>query len=407
MPAVLGVAVGLAPDAKAGPALDVEARNASGAAAITGFSHTYGVTVADWNDDGWDDALLNRHYESFPRLMLNEGGEFTDVTDDAFAMHPRRRDYHGCATADVDLNGHLDLYCTAGGKHGGNGANRKELWLQDADGSFTEQAQDWGVRDEFGRGRQATFIDANGDEFPDLYVTNQQPRKDGLPGPNRLFLNVDGEEFRGAPEYGVNRRIGGGAVQAIDFDLDGWEDLFLCSQDGIRIFRNVAGQRFQAITGRAGANGQCRHAALAFLNGDARPDLVTLEKDRLQVTLHGSKGHLRRKPEFEQRITRALTFALGDVNLDQVPDIYVVRSYPFDPRRPADNQRDASDVMLASNGTAGRFARLKVPQIAKGIGESVTAIDHDQNGLSDFIVMNGRFEARGPIRLVAFYPQEP
>ena len=134
-------------------------------------------------------------------------------------MHPRRRDYHGCAAADVDLNGHLDLYCTAGGKHGGNGANRKELWLQDASGLFTEHAQEWGVRDEFGRGRQATFVYANGDEFPDLYVTNQQPRKDGLPGPNRLFLNVDGEGFRDAPEFGVNRRIGGGAVQAVDFDL--------------------------------------------------------------------------------------------------------------------------------------------------------------------------------------------
>ena len=253
VPAVLGAAGFFAADGHAGATLDVEARNASGAAAISGFSHTYGATVADWNSDGWDDVLLNKHYESFPRLMVNTGGEFTDVTDDAFTMHPRRRDRHGCAAADVDLDGHLDLYCTAGGKHGGIGPNRKELWLQDADGSFTEHAREWGVRDEFGRGRQATFVDANGDEFPDLYVTNQQPRKDGLPGPNRLFLNVDGEGFRNAPGFGVNRRIGGDAVQAIDFDLDGREDLFLCSQKGIRIFRNVAGKRFQAITAaRAG-----------------------------------------------------------------------------------------------------------------------------------------------------------
>ena len=59
--------------------------------------------------------------------------------------------------------------------------------------------------------------------------------------------------------------------------------------------------------------------------------------------------------------------------------------------------------MEASAGSRGS----SVPQIAKGIGESVTAIDHDANGLSDFIVMNGRFDARGPIRLVAFYPREP
>ena len=63
--------------------------------------------------------------------------------------------------------------------------------------------------------------------------------------------------------------------------------------------------------------------------------------------------------------------------------------------------------MLASNGSVRRLSRLRLPQISKGIGESVTAIDHDGNGLSDFIVMNGRFDARGPIRLVAFYPREP
>lgn len=405
-PAVLGVALGIAADANAGPPLDVEARNVSGTTGIAAFSHTYGATVADWNDDGWEDVLLSKHYESFPRLMLNDGGHFADLTDDAFAMHPTKRDYHGCAAADVDLNDELDLYCTVGGKHGGNGANRKELWLQDG-GEFTEHAQEWGVGDEFGRGRQATFIDANGDEFPDLYVTNQQPREDGLPGPNRLFINVDGKGFRDAPEFGVNRRIGGGAVQAVDFDLDGRQDLFLCSQKGIRIFRNVKGRRFKPVTRSARANGLCGHAVLAPVNPGARPDLVVLHKGHLRVTLHGPTGRLQRKPAFRERIKRGLTFALGDVNGDQVPDIYVVRSSPFDPRRPRDRQSDARDVMLASNRKTPSFARVPVPSTRRGIGESVTAIDHDRNGLSDFIVANGRFKAIGPTRLTALYPEEP
>jgi FG-GAP-like repeat len=406
VPAVLGVAVGLAADANAGPALDVEARNVSGSVGIADFSHTYGATVADWNDDGWEDVLLNKHYDSFPRLMVNEGGRFADLTDDAFPMHPNRRDYHGCAVADVDLNDELDLYCTVGGKHGGNGANRKELWLQDG-GEFTEHAQEWGVRDEFGRGRQATFIDANGDEFPDLYVTNLQPRKDGLPGPNRLFLNVGGEEFRNAPEFGVNRRIGGGVAQAVDFDLDGWQDLFLCSQNGIRIFRNVMGQRFQPVTRSARANGFCGHAALAPVNLDARPDLVVLHQGHLRVFLQGSKRRLQRKPVFRERIKRALTFALGDMNGDEIPDVYVVRSSPFDPQRPRDGQSDARDVMLASKKKTPSFTRVSVPSSRRGIGESVAAIDHDENGLSDFIVANGRFKAIGPTRLTAFYPEDP
>ena len=70
VPAVLGAAAFFADSGHAGARLDVEARNASGAAPISGFSHTYGATVADWNSDGWDDV----HYESFPRLMVNTGG---------------------------------------------------------------------------------------------------------------------------------------------------------------------------------------------------------------------------------------------------------------------------------------------------------------------------------------------
>jgi hypothetical protein len=49
---------------------------------------------------------------------------------------------------------------------------------------------------------------------------------------------------------------------------------------------------------------------------------------------------------------------------------------------------------------------MPIPQTIQGIGESVAAIDYDRNGLSDFIVMNGRLKAIGPIRLIAFHESE-
>jgi hypothetical protein len=400
----LGVLL-IAAEARAAEPIEVVARDASVTSGLAAVSHTYGATVADWNDDGQDDALVNLHYDSFPRMRVNAGGSFADVTDAWFLGHPPKRDYHGCAAADVDLNGELDLYCTVGGHKGGTGANRKELWLQEPAGTFTEQAAEWGVRDEFGRGRQATFIDANGDQFPDLYVTNQQPRKDGRPGPNRLFVNEGGERYRSAPGFRLNKQIGGYVAQAADYDGDGREDLLLCSQRGVRIFRNVANRRFKPVTRRVRASGGCLHVALARMNADARPDLVTLSNKRgLRVAFQGVNGRFRRKPAFRDRIRRASTFALGDVNADQLPDLYVVRANRFDPGLPRDAQVDLRDVMLVSAGTAGSYARMPIPQTTDGIGESATAIDHDDNGLSDFIVMNGRHQASGPIRLIAFDP---
>jgi hypothetical protein len=45
---------------------------------------------------------------------------------------------------------------------------------------------------------------------------------------------------------------------------------------------------------------------------------------------------------------------------------------------------------------------MSIPQTHRGLGEAVTAIDYDRNGLTDFIVQNGRHDNRGPIRLIAF-----
>jgi hypothetical protein len=403
----LGVAAVLAADAYGGPP-QFEARDVTSESGIAGSSHTYGATVADWDDDGWDDVLLNRHYDAFPQLFLNDGGEFENAYESAFPSRPPRRDYHGCAAADVDANGHLDLYCTVGGRKGGTGPNPKELWLQGANGNFHESAESWGATDRFGRGREATFIHANADEYPDLYVTNQQPRRDGLRGENVLFLNEGGERFRIAREYGLNRRLGGYSVQAVDFDVDGREDLLLCSQKGLKLFRNARGKLFRDVSKAKGVQGSCyRGARLERMNSDKRPDLVRARNDHVEVTLQGAKGKLHRHPAFQHRVARIRALALGDVNEDSIPDIYVARTGDFNPRLPREEQVDARDVMLVSNGWVRSFSRAPIPQTREGIAESVAAIDHDSNGRSDFIVMNGRFKAIGPTRLVAFYPPAP
>ena len=64
--------------------------------------------------------------------------------------------------------------------------------------------------------------------------------------------------------------------------------------------------------------------------------------------------------------------------------------------------RNHPDIMLVNrNGGAG-WSSLVIPQVYSGAGDDAYAIDHDGNGLDDFLVLNGH-NARGPTQLVAFY----
>ena len=56
--------------------------------------------------------------------------------------------------------------------------------------------------------------------------------------------------------------------------------------------------------------------------------------------------------------------------------------------------------MSRKGGT--KFRSVKIPQTSKGTADDVFAIDYDKNGLTDFVVLNGRSKT-GPIQLLASF----
>jgi hypothetical protein len=359
------------------------------AAGIDQKIHTWSAAVADIDDDGWLDLFIGGHLEP-GHLYVNQSGVFVEVAAGTF----RGKDRHDCAWADVNLDGLPDLFCSVGARHG-LGLKGNDLEVQQPGQEFVEQTAQFALLDPFGRGRHLTFIDVNHDPFPDLFVQNFAVRGDGMPSSNRLYLNQEGAVYRSAPAMGLDVTNGEGCAQNADYDDDGWEDLMFCSgfNQGVKIFRNLAGARFVDVSEEVGlTEGPASGAVLADLNGDGLVDLAQVAMSRLVVML-------QEDGVFTLSYTRALTagkwVAAGDADGDGRPDLYVVQG---------GDGSNRGDVMLLNDGDGTSFTELDIPQTGRGCGNAASPIDYNRNGLTDFVVLNGCGAGPpGPIQLISFY----
>ena len=374
-------------------AMAVRAVDRATNAGIRELTKTHGAVIDNFNNDALPDIFLGRHGLP-PRFYINDGkGHFTNQ------WKLGSTDRHGCAAADVNQDGLKDLFCTTGAAFGAQ-PKRNQLFIQRPDGTFVNQAGRYSVFDPFGRGREGTFIQANSDSFPDLLVANERERADGMPSPNRLFINQAGSAYRSAPKFGLDREVGdgedtGGVGSAADIDKDGWQDLLLQTDSGLRLYRNDQGTHFIDVTNSVGLEQSVVDATLADVNGDTWPDVIQVTPGKLSV-LRNTNGSF--SLAFSAPLSSALAVAAGDVNGDGRPDLYVMRAKSA-------TSTNAPDHVYLNDGTGNNFSLMSsIPSTSQGAAESVWPIDHDGNGLTDFLVLNGNGQAQGPVQLIAFFP---
>jgi hypothetical protein len=137
-----------------------------GNAPLPGLFRSGGAAAGDYDNDGWVDLYVTR-LNGRDLLYRNMGdGTFRDMAVEAGLTASLLT--NGPAWGDIENDGDRDLYVTS------SGGTRFYLYVNNGDGTFTEQAVARGaaVAGVFRYGQSATFGDYDGDGYLDIHTND-------------------------------------------------------------------------------------------------------------------------------------------------------------------------------------------------------------------------------------------
>ena len=273
------------------------------AAGLFRTGYAYGVTVGDYNNDGFEDLFIT--YWGRNVLYRNNGdGTFTEVTREAGLLTAEPRFGSGCAWVDYDRDGNLDLFVsnyvtfdektiprpvdTAACNYLGVPVNcgprglpygHHLLYHNNGDGTFSDVTMASGIgKVDGGFGLTVAAADFNNDGWPDIYVACDST-------PSLLFINNHDGTFteqgleRGAALSEDGMEQAGMGLGIGDFNLDGNLDIIKMHfrEDTPVLYQNVGKGNFRDVTIRAGLAVETRFvswgAGMADLDNSGAPDL--------------------------------------------------------------------------------------------------------------------------------------
>ena len=386
-----------------------------------------GVAFLDYDNDGWLDILVltgsrfgdpsatasNRLYKN------NRNGTFTDVTEAAGLFHTGYA--YGVTVGDYNNDGFDDLFFTGWGQN--------TLYRNNGNGTFTDVTKESGLLNLHARfGSGCTFVDYDRDGRLDLFVSNYVafdvdtvPRAGqskscnaegvfcgprGLPyGSHSLYHNDGNGKFSEvtAPS-GIGKTQGGYGLTAVaaDFDNDGWPDIFVaCDSTPSLLFHNNHDGTFteQALdAGVALSDDGMVQAGMGVGVGDLRLDgnlhivKTHFANDTPAVYINDGKGNfhdetLRSGLAVE---TRYVTWGVGvaDLDNDGNPEVFSVTGGIY----PEVKENYRTPRVLFRNLGKGRFE-----EIIGLAGPGVDALhssrgcafgDFDNDGDLDIVIVN-------------------
>jgi hypothetical protein len=243
-------------------------------------------------------------YPPVPNRLYHNlgGGKFEDVTEKSGFGKSLGKGM-GIGIADFNGDGWMDVFIA-------NDTERNFLFLNQGDGTFKEVGLEFGVAyNDEGATVSAMGADAkdyDNDGFVDLFYNNLMGQTWGL------FHNQHGRSFRyssaAAKIVQLSERMSGWSNGFIDYDNDGWKDLFSANGDVDNLtpsspqhdtmFKNQEGKEFIDVSPAMGEDflriGYQRGSAFADLNNDGFMDLVVTslnQKPRILINSADNGNH--------------------------------------------------------------------------------------------------------------------
>ncbi len=263
--------------------------------------YCYGVTVGDYNNDGFEDVFITGYPQNL--LYRNNGdGTFTNVTKEAGLINAESRFGSGCTFVDYDRDGKLDLFVSnyvlfeetnvprAGDKASCNTEGvfcgprglpygRHSLYRNNGDGTFKDVTVAAGIsKPDAGYGLTAVAADFDNDGWPDIYLACDST-------PSLLFRNQhDGTFLEQAMERGValsedGMEQAGMGVGVGDFLLTGGLDIVKThfAADTPALYVNTGAGEFRDDTLRSGLGSETRFISwgvgIQDFDNDGWPDI--------------------------------------------------------------------------------------------------------------------------------------
>ena len=241
------------------------------------FYNGGGVAIGDLNNDGKPDIFFTSN-QGDCKLYINKGNwKFEDVTAKS-GLNRYHRWHTGVTMVDINGDGWLDIYiCNSGGM--GNADRANELYINQKDGTFKEEAAKYGLADK-GLGTQAIFFDYDHDGDLDCFVLNNSYRPIGSFGYNRelrnirdtlngdrLYRNDNGKFVDVSAQAGIyGSEIGFGlGVAAGDMFNTGWDDMYISNDffEHDYLYKNEYNGTFKEISDDA-----LGHMSLSSMGSD-------------------------------------------------------------------------------------------------------------------------------------------
>lgn len=357
-----------------------------------------GVTVFDYDNDGWEDLYVSCQRDQDHLFRNNGDGTFEDVTALA-GFSNTSSPFHtmGVVAGDIDNDGFRDLFIVVDNSH-----SHDLLYRNNGNGTFTDISEFAGLLKDSSNGSSAAMADFNNDGYLDIYVVNRIDTSGlildsaGIPiaydhicKANNIYINNGDFTFSEmTDQYGVGDNGCANVVSVTDFDNDHDMDIIVGNDFGGDIIPNALLrndyplEQFTDISKSANAGQRMFTMGIAIGDYDHDLDLDYYITNMGRNTFLSNNGDEtfddiadisgtadKWLDPVEGTVVTGWGAAFLDVDNDTWQDLYVVNGYvgiPFP--NPAPNRVKDPNKFFYNNGN-GTFTER-----AAELG-----IDHDKN----------------------------